>query len=209
MTARLVLLSWLLLSACGHRRALTVDELAKIREHDPELVEVRAFVSDRVIAVHEPPGADVRYAIEGGEVQERSSTRPLRQIVGRRTAGAVVAVTTLHEMPVLWVSFDAACTDAACAFPFVAVEDGRFVLEDAPELPNRAPPRVYRRRVRDRALLTPTKIGSLADANAVLSRTRRGEAQVITLEIRKVSRRSQHASTRRARGFDRPSRAAE
>ena len=120
--------------------------------------------------------------------------------------GAVVATTTLHDMPVLWVSFDPACIDASCAFPFVALEDRRFVLLGAPELPGRAAPNVYRRRVADRTLMTPTKVGSLADANPVLALERRGQHHLIELEIKKLSRRARKSATIRARGFDRPPR---
>lgn len=206
MKIRWLLLSLALLAGCGHRRALTTDELARIREHDPDLAQVRVYAGQRTIAVHDDPSVDVRYAIEAGDVRERSSTRPLRQIVGRRRPGAILATTTLHDMPVLWVSFDPACIDPTCAFPFVALEDGRFVLLGAPELPGRPAPTVYRRRLADRNAMTPTKVGSLADANPVLALERRGDHHLVELEIKKVSRRSRKSATIRARGFDRPSR---
>lgn len=187
-------------AGCARRFALSAAELARVAVDDPGLERLRVHVDRRLLVVYEPVEAAGRYAVDGAVIREESDRRSLRQIVGVGAAGAVVGRTEAGGMPVLWVSFDAACRDPGCALGFVLDEAGRHTLFAVPPVVGMEP-RVHDRRGRARRELTLRRVRSLADANAVYARERRGRVVTVGLEVRKSVRRRERTEVRRAPGF--------
>ena len=187
-------------AGCARRFDLSAAELARVAADDPALERLRVHVDRRLLVVYEPAEVVGSYAVDGAVIRERSDRRSLRQIVGTGAAGAVVGRTEAGGMPVLWVSFDAACRDPGCALGFVLDEAGRHVLFAVPPAAGMEA-RVHDRRGRPRRELTLRRVRSLADANAVYARELRGRVITVGLEVRKSVRRRERTEVRRAPGF--------
>jgi hypothetical protein len=184
---------------CARSLALGAAEIDAIRAEDPELTRVRVYVSRKIVAALPPTTATRSYEVRGPVIRERREARPTHVVVGRRVAGAIVGETEAADRPVLWVSFDPSCEDAGCSFGFVLHETGEYLLFAAPSAEGGATT-AYERRARPAKALSAARIVSLADANAVLARTRRGVARTIALMIRKSTRAEERARVERARG---------
>ena len=186
--------------ACAHRQPIDVDELMRIHDSDPQLAALRVYVDARLLVVYRQPAQPGDFAMTGGVVEERESSTVLRQIIGRRRAGAVIAAS--EDERTLWISFDPACTQIDCTFTFVADEEGAFVLSAAPLRDDRAAPEVYRRRQRRPAQLVPNLVNPEQGATEVLVRERRRRPPItVGLELKKRSYRHDRSETERARGF--------
>ncbi len=187
--------------ACAHRQAVDVDALARIHDSDPELSALRVYVDHRLLVVYPELETERQIELSGGVVEERASSREIRQIIGRRRAGAVIAAS--EDERSLWISFDPACTEIGCAFTFVVAEDDAFVLEAAPERAGRASPQVHRgRRARATRMEPRVQDPEVSAVEVLLRLRRRRRPSPLGLELRKRSIRRDRAETERARGFD-------
>jgi len=188
------------LVGCAQRQALDLQELARIHDSDPQLGALRAYVDRRLIVVHREAIGHGELSLAQGVVEERASSSALRQIIGRRSAGAIVAAS--EDERILWVSFDPDCTEVACAFMFVVDADHAFSLADAPSRAQRAAPEAYRGRRAKATLLVPSLRAPEEGGSLVLVRQRRRRPPVtVGLEVRKRTYRRDWSKTERARGF--------
>lgn len=189
---------------CARRLDLTTDELKKIENRDEELKTLRVFPKRKLLSLYREDSVDASYDVTKRKVTERGAYRPLKKIVGRQTAGKVIARTEQNGMPVFWIAFDNDCSDTACAYGFVLTEIGRWQLFQVPDREKYQPPANYRRNTLKRNLLKLAKQKSLAEANDVFAIRRRGGKRVLTvdLQIRKDAWRPTRATRKRATGAD-------
>jgi hypothetical protein len=183
---------------CARRQGLTAGELAQL-DRRAAADDVRVYVSKRLIAEYPELAREHTMAVDR-EIRVRTRERPLREIVGRGTAGQVVGRDAMHGAPRLWVAFAAGCEVSECAYGFVQTEDGQFRLASLPRRAEYREPAGYRGGVRSKRRLQPGRRESLAEANEVLV-VRRGEkALTIDLEVKKDSRERRRARVVRASG---------
>lgn len=196
-------LSAALAGGCARRLDLTTDELKRIEDTDQELKTLRVFPKRKLIALYREDRTDASYDVTKRKITERGAYRPLKKIVGRKTAGKVVSRTELNGMPVFWIAFDNSCSDTACAFGFVLTELGRWTLFQVPDREKFQPPENYRRNTFKRNRLKLVKQKSLAEANEVFAVTRkRGRVLTVDLQIRKDVYRPTRTDIERAGGAD-------
>lgn len=183
---------------CARRQSFTAGELAQL-DGRAAAGDVRVYVSKRVIAEYPEQALERTVAVDR-EIRVRTRERPLREIVGRGAAGQVIARDSLGGAARLWVAFAAGCEASACAYGFVATEDGRFVLASLPARATYREPVAYRGGVRASRRLRAGRRESLGEANEVLV-VRRGErALTVDLEVKKDSRERRRARVVRASG---------
>jgi len=189
-------------AACALRQPVDLGGLARIHDSDPELSALRVYAARRLIAVYPEVETEREIDLSGGVVEERASSQEIRQIIGRRRAGAVIAAS--EDDRSLWISFDPACTDIGCAFTFVVAEDDEFVLAAAPERAGRGSPEVHRgRRARATRMEPRVQNPEVSAIEVLLRLRRRRRPQTLGLELRRRSYRRDRAETERARGFAR------
>lgn len=199
----LITVTALAASACARRLDLTPTELARIKDKDNELANLRVFPSKKLISIYRESSVAQSYEVGKRKITERGAFRPLERILGRSTPGKVVATTELNGMPVMWVSFDNECQDTACAYGFVLTELNLYSLFKVPDREKFETPVSYRRNTFKRNELKNTKQRSLAEANEVFAATRRsGKVLTIDLTIRKDIYRPTRADKERAGGVD-------
>lgn len=183
---------------CARRQGLTAGELAQL-DGRSAAADVRVYVSKRLIAEYPEVAREQTVAVDR-EIRVRTRERPLREIVGRGTAGQVIGRDALRGAPRLWVAFAAGCEASECAYGFVQTEDGQFRLASMPRRSEYREPAGYRGGVRARARLRAGRRESLGEANEVLV-VRRGErALTVDLEVKKDSRERRRARVVRASG---------
>ncbi len=182
---------------CARRQGFTAGELAQLDGREAE--DVRVYVSKRLITEYPEQVLERTVAVDR-EIRVRTRERPLREIVGRGTAGQVIGRDTVHGAARLWVAFAAGCEASTCAYGFVSTEDGRFLLASLPGRAAYREPAGYRGGVRAKRRLRVGRRESLAEANEVLV-VRRGErALTVELEVKKDSRERRRARVVRASG---------
>lgn len=173
-----------LAGGCARRIDLNPTELDRIRGQgkDEELDKLRVYPKRKLIVLYREERTDSKYTV-GGVVRERGAYRPVKLILGRKTAGKVIARTEQNGMPVFWVAFDNDCKDTACAFGFVLTEVNRYQLFAVPDREKYMPPESYRRNTFKRNRLKFVKQKSLAEANDVFAIIRRGGKRVLTIDL--------------------------
>jgi hypothetical protein len=185
-------------AGCARRQGLTAGELAQL-DGRAAAGDVRVYVSKRLIAEYPELALERTVAVDR-EIRVRTRERPLREIVGRGTAGQVIGRDQVQGAPRLWVAFAAGCEARDCAYGFVQTEDGRFRLASLPRRAEYHVPAGYRGSVRERRRLQAGRRESLGEANEVLV-VRRGErALTVDLEVKKDSRERRRAQVVRASG---------
>ena len=183
---------------CARRQGLTAGELAQL-DGRGAADAVRVYVSKRLVAEYPEQALERTVAVDR-EIRVRTRARPLREIVGRGTAGQVIGRDLLHATPRLWVAFAAGCEASDCAYGFVQTEDGRFLLSSLPRRAEYRAPAGYRGVVRARGRLQPGRRESLGEANEVLVVRRGARALTVALEVKKDSRERRRARVVRASG---------
>lgn len=191
---------------CARRLDLSSEELKKIEDRDEELKTLRVFPKRKLISLYREDNVNATYDVSKRKVTERGAYRPYKRIVGRKTAGKVVARTEQNGMPVFWIAFDNDCADTACAYGFVYTEKNRWQLFQVPDREKFQKPENFRRNTLKRNLLKMTKQSSLAEANDVFAVTRKRfkktKVFTIDLQIRKDAYRPTRADVDRASGAD-------
>ncbi len=185
-------------AGCARRQALTAGELAQLDER-AAATSVRVYVSKRLVAEYPELALERTVAVDR-EIRVRTRERPLREIVGRGTAGQVVARDGVNGAPRLWIAFAGACEASACAYGFVETEDGRYRLASLPSRVEYREAAGYRGAVRERRRLQPGRRESLGERNEVLVLRRGERALTVELEIKKDSRERRRARVVRAGG---------
>lgn len=186
-------------SACARRVALTPSELQRVRAQ-AELATLRVYPERRMALVYRAKQSVERYRVDKAIVDQARHAR-IKTVVARGTPGVIIAVTRRNDMPMLWVSFDPACDERACALGFVQTEADRFRLAAVPKLIGYGPARVRGRyRLRSHQF-SPSKIESLAEANTVWALERGGHSLTIELEVKKLRGERTHTRTHRSRGI--------
>ena len=192
-----------LASGCARRLDLTPAELTRIEGPDGDLKLLRVFPKKKLISLYREEEVQEKYEVGKRKVTERGAYRPFKRIVGRKTAGRVIARTEQNGLPLLWVTFDRTCEDTACAYGFVLTELGLYQLMQVPFKEKFQTPVNYRRNTLKRNTLKKTKQKSLAEANEVFAVTRKsGKVLTIDLQIRKDTYRPTRADVERAGGAD-------
>ena len=69
-------------------------------------------------------------------------------------------LTRTEERTILWVTFDAKCTDRGCAYGFAQTDDALYRLYSVPGIEGYAEPSVYRKQVSRRRRMARTKVFS-------------------------------------------------
>ena len=197
------LLLGLLGGGCARRLDLVPAELTRIEDRDGDLKTLRVFPGKKLLSLYRENQVAESYKVNKRKITERGAYRPFKRIIARKTAGKVVARGEQNGMPILWIAFDNACEDTACAYGFALTELGRYQLIVVPYRENFQAPTNYRRNTLKRNTLKMTKQKSLAEANEVFAVTRRsGKVLTIDLQIRKDAYRPTRADVERAGGAD-------
>lgn len=178
----------LLAGGCATREHLSPSVLAEVLQRDPKLEQLRVFPSMRFVAhADRPLGKDLEVEGTGGKVEAGYRGQRVELEFSRSLPGAIVAVEVHDQTPFLWVSFDRGCHDKGCALGFVGARDHVFRLYQVPSVAGFPGLRVYRRRVRDRNVMLPSRIYAKSTATQVYMTTR-GTTASISLEIKRRDR---------------------
>ena len=113
-----------LVPACAVRSAL--DDRDVRRALEVEMIDhLRVYVSHKTVAVYELAEKDVC-----------SSRTPVKKVVKvlPKDAGQIVDQDVVGGRHRLWVSFSPRCDDPICANGFLQGDDGRYHLQEYPEL---------------------------------------------------------------------------
>ena len=173
----------LLVGGCAHR--LTLDEhlfRAQVEDED-DRAKLRVYLNRRLV-VERPPLERPKTPTDGqGHLNKERHGK--RQIVGRGVPGEIIALDTNADLPRLWVSFDRSCALRACAFAFIAADDGTaFRLTQVPPDPRYRSPQVHARGMGRRWRLTLGRLHSFAESVTVYrSRTYGRRPIVVELDL--------------------------
>lgn len=184
-------------SGCARRFKLSDVNLQEAKASD-SFGALRVFPSNRTISVYDEP-ALTAVTIDR-EIRQRSRRKRHRQILRRGTSGAIVGEDTLNGEKLLYVTFSRNCDSPGCAYGFVRVEDGRYLLVHSPEREGYAPPKVFRSIDRlKRHRMKKGFLRALTEANKVYKLERKRRVPVVFLEIKrddrdKVEERSERES---------------
>lgn len=198
-----VLLLSLVLAGCYKRVTLTPSEHARLSAIDGEAL--RVYVSRKLIVVH--TDIDEPDAIEVARRKVRQETRrpTVKVVIGRDTAGKIVAEDRLHGQQRFWITFDPACSAPACAFAFVqnTLEPRSYDLTRPPALAGHDGRASYYGRVAGRHRLVGARLRSLAEPNEVMARKRKLLKTVrVQLVVKKRTIKRRDERVRRLRGVD-------
>jgi hypothetical protein len=188
--ARVTLLSAILGAAagCANRQLVTSTVMREVQREDPKLGKIRVYPTVTYVVVYTRAlGDDFRVNSNAGTLNEDVRGRRIEVEVKRSLPGAIVAVDALEDQPLLWITFDDACTAQDCAFGFVRSDDGKFRLCHVPLLPGYSEPTVFRKRLAPRKMMEKTKIFSKSKGASVYF-TMRGQIASIALEVKKRKR---------------------
>ncbi len=171
--------------ACANREFLNGGVLADVQRRDPQFAKLRVYPSVDFVAVYgRSVSDDVSVSGQAGTVDEAFRGERIETPVRRGRPGAIVASEVRDGAPVLWVSFDAACGTADCAFGFVQSDDSRFRLFQVPAFAGYSRATVYRKRVAPRKAMQPTALYSSNSSTSVYF-TMRGATLSVALEVKK------------------------
>ncbi|MEX1369272.1 MAG: hypothetical protein AB1Z98_39455 [Nannocystaceae bacterium] len=200
-----VLLAALALSAssgCAKRLALEQTELQRVEKEAGSLQSLRVYVSDRLITVYDEAQVAQDFTVNKQIVQQ-SDRQQLKNVLGKNTSGKILKVDDSNGMPLLWVTFDASCSEPECAFGFVQNEDGLFRLLTAPPLTGYSEPKNYHVWRNKRRVMKLGKMKSLSEPNDVfVNKKRNGKLRTVHLEVIKVIDDRTRTRIRRSGGVD-------
>jgi hypothetical protein len=172
-------------SGCAVRLKLADVDLEEARQTE-SLGKLRVYPSNRTISNYDEPA--LRTVVVSREIKQSSRRERNKVILRRNTSGAIVGESLLNGQKLLHVTFSRQCSEPACAYGFVQLEDARYVLVQVPEREGYAPAKVYRSLVLKRHLMKPGQVRSLSDANRVYKLQRRRRALVVFLEVKRSNR---------------------
>lgn len=176
----LLLLLLLLAASCSHRIAVARTRFQTTVLPDG-LDRIRVYPNRRVVVTYDAVrdrGTDV-----DNDLFVRDRKHLLHTVLQRRTRGKIVDIHSWHGSPVLWVSFRDDCRTFACAFAFVAREDGQFYLA---RVPSRATYRLHRLSTRHhgrRRQLALGPVAHLSEPNPVYRTTHAKRPVLVRLDL--------------------------
>ena len=171
---------------CAQRFKLSDAQLQEAREAE-SLGALRVYPSNRTLSVYDEP-ALTAVTIDR-EIRQSSRRKRHRQILRRGTSGAIIGEEVLNGQKLLYVTFSRTCSTPECAYGFVRVEDGRYVLVYSPEREGFKPPKVFRSIDRlKRHRMKKGFLRALTEANKVYKLERKRRVPVVFLEIKKKKR---------------------
>lgn len=186
---------------CARRLDLRPEDFASLHARDPELKELRVYLSRRLLSYYPQLDDEAMVDVTRRKVRIRGEKQPHERLIARGTPGRIVAVDELNGMPRLWVTFFRDCMDPKCAYGFVQTELQRYQLVAVPALKAYRAPISYRRNRMKRNKMRMLKQRALAELNEVLAAPRRsGKAKPINLQYRKDVWRPTRKTQRRAEG---------
>lgn len=189
-------------AGCAKRLALEPAELERVQKEAGSTDPLRVYVSKRLITVYDEAQVAQDFTVDKQIVQQ-SDRQQLKNILTKSDSGKILEVADSNGMPLLWVTFDASCNEAACAFGFVQNEDGLYRLLAAPPLEGYAEPKNYHGWRSKRRLMKLGKMKSLSEANDVfVNKRRNGKLRTVHLEVIKVIDDRTRTRTRRSGGVD-------
>jgi len=183
--AALLLGAAALLGGCASREYLTPNGLAEITSLDPRLEMVRVYPSAKLIVVYERSlgqGFDIERT--QGAIEQQQKGRRIEASYPRKLPGAILAIDQTAEARILWVTFDAKCTDRSCAYGFAETDDALYRLYSVPGIEGYAEPSVYRKQISRRGRMARSKVFSRSRSVPVYFTTR-GPTASIALEIKR------------------------
>lgn len=187
-------------SGCRKRLPLNSTELERVQT-EAGVQPLRVYPERKVISVYAPDNKNEQFAVSRDIVQSSRETQ-LKKIVTKDTAGLILKIEELNGAPLLWVTFEPACTTIDCAYAFVQTEDGKYRLNAVPERPGYADPKVYRACVWKKRELGPGRMRSLNENNDVLLvKKNNGKILTIVLTVKKVIDERTRTRTERSQGI--------
>jgi hypothetical protein len=182
----LSMLAGLLATGCAPREYLTPGGLGEITSLDPRLEMVRVYPSKKLLVVYER-SLGQGYDIERtqGAIQQQQKGRRIEVSIPRKLRGAILEVERRPEGTVLWVTFDAQCTNRGCAYGFAETDDALYRLYEVPGIQGYAEPSVYRGQISRRRRMARTKVFSRSRSVPVYFTTR-GLTASVALEIKRT-----------------------
>ncbi|MBK8236754.1 MAG: hypothetical protein IPK74_14480 [Deltaproteobacteria bacterium] len=189
-------------SACAARYQLRDADLREAREQD-SLGRLRVYPSNRLVSVYDEDAS--RTVTVSSEIRQRTNRLKYERVLSTQIDGAIVEEAELNGVPLLWVTFDRGCLEAACAYGFVRTEDGRYRLLHVPEREGFQAPKVFRGCTLRRHRMSRGNLHALAEANQVYRYVRRRGPKTVFLEVRKDIRKRTKGRRDRDRGVGRSS----
>lgn len=196
----------LVASGCERRYRLTPDRLADVEGSVGTLEGLRVYPRARFTIRHEEEQSQETFEAKRN-IKIVRTLKPQVVRHRRQDAGKIVAVAQLNQMPIVWVSFDPNCDEAACALGFVQTEDKRYRLALVPRLAGYKDPEVYRRHATNRKIEKKKwmKLGTvraLAEANYVYVQKRGKRAKTVELDVRQDLRERKRPDVKTPGGYD-------
>lgn len=189
-------------SGCSNRLALNPKELEQVRDKVGDVSGLRVYVSKRLVTIYDEADVDQSFEVDK-EIRLQSDRQELKNVLTKKISGKIIKTDDSNGMPLLWVTFDASCNEADCAFGFVQNEDGLFRLIQAPPLEGYSDPKNYYRCLTKRRIMKLGKMKSLGEANDIFVRKRKnGKLNTVNLEIIKIIDDRTRTRTRRSGGVD-------
>lgn len=184
-------------SGCATRLKLADVDLQEAKETDA-LGALRVYPSNRTISVYDEP-ALTAVTIDR-EIRQSSRRKRHKQILRRGTSGAIIGEDLLNGQKLLYITFSRSCATPECAYGFVQVEDGRYVLVHSPERDGYAPPKVHRSIFIKRHRMKKGFLRALTEANKVYKLDRKRRVPVVFLEIKRSKRDKVEGQSERESG---------
>lgn len=174
------------LGGCAPREYLTPGGLAEITSLDPRLEMIRVYPSKQLFVVYERSLGQVN-DIERtqGAIQQQQKGRRIEVSIPRKLRGAILEVERRPEGTILWVTFDAQCTNRGCAYGFAETDDALYRLYQVPGIQGYTEPSVYRGQISRRGRMARTKVFSRSRSVPVYFTTK-GLTASVALEIKRT-----------------------
>lgn len=188
-------------SGCAKRLALEPKELERVKV-EAGVQPLRVYVSNRLVTVYDEAAVDQQFQVDK-QIRQESDRQRLKNVLTKSTSGKIIKIEESNGMPLLWVTFDASCSEPACAFSFVQNEDGLYRLMKAPPLEGYADPKNYHTCLAKSHMMKLGKMKSLGEANDVfVNKRKNGKLRTVHLEVVKVVDDRTRTRTRRSGGVD-------
>ncbi len=190
-----------LVSGCRKRLPLTPDELERVQT-EAGVQPLRVYPGKKLLSLYPADNKNEQFEVSRDIVQS-SRQDQLKKIVTKDTAGLILKIEERNGAPLLWVTFEPACTKVDCAYGFVQTEDGKYRLSDLPDRDGYTDPKVYRSCIWKKRKLGPGRMKSLNEANDVmLVKKNNGKILTIVLTVKKVIDERTRTRTDRAQGIE-------
>ncbi|MEM7154263.1 MAG: hypothetical protein AAF799_15565 [Myxococcota bacterium] len=203
-TGTVVLAAFALLasSGCAKRLALKQAELERVGKTDTGVPSLRVYVSHRLVTVYDEAQVDQQFQVDK-QIRQESDRQRLKNVLTKNTSGKILKVDESNGMQLLWVTFDASCSEPDCAFGFVQNEDGLYRLMQTPPFEGYAEPKSYHTCLAKSHLMKLGKMKSLGEPNDVyVNKKKNGKLRLVNLEVIKVVDDRTRTRTRRSGGVD-------